>query len=120
MLTETGAQVEFHIPVGGRHGEKVTIPGEGHKYPQHEPGDVIVQLIQKKHKTFTRQGADLGINYELTLVEALSGYEIKLPHVSGTVLSIHPKLDEDTKKFTPVQPGDLKVIYTQSQWPKRR
>ena len=54
MLSETSVKVEFHIPVGGRHGEKVTIPGEGHAYPNHQPGDVVIQLIQKKHKVFTR------------------------------------------------------------------
>lgn len=125
MLTESNKKIEFHIPVGGRHGEKVTIPGEGHEYPDHLSGDVIIQLIQKKHSTFTRQGADLGINYKLTLVEALCGYEIKLPHVSGSCLIIRPKCDdydgndvnmkdnESNTGYTPVQPGDLKVVYTQ-------
>jgi DnaJ-class molecular chaperone len=107
-LKTSSVEVTFNVPVGGKHGESVTVPQEGHKYPNQVPGDLVVTLVSKKHELFTRQGADLGMNHTLTLREALCGYEIRVPHVSGATLIVTQKhLDEV------VQPGDLKVVYAQ-------
>merc|ERR1712032_107362 len=99
--------IEVHIPVGGRHGESITVNGEGNKYPDMQEGDVILQLRVAKHKLFNRKGADLGMNYELSLRQALCGYKIKIPHVSGKTLCIVPM-----EKVEVVQPGSLKIVHT--------
>merc|ERR1712032_1503305 len=99
--------IEVHIPVGGRHGESITVNGEGNKYPDMQEGDVILQLRVAKHKLFNRKGADLGMNYELSLRQALCGYKIKIPHVSGKTLCIVPM-----EKGEVVQPGSLKIVHT--------
>ena len=41
QLKSEEREIELHIPVGGRHGESVTVSGEGNRYPGHEAGDVI-------------------------------------------------------------------------------
>jgi len=105
QLQTEEAKVDVSIPVGGRHGETVTVPGEGHKYPDLGQGDILVQLNQLKHPVFKRQGADLGMTYKLSLREALCGYKIKIKHVSGSTLIITPK-----EKNSIVQHGTLKRV----------
>merc|ERR1712083_653907 len=86
---------------------EVHVPGEGNKYPDMVEGDVIIQLRVKKHAMYNRKGADLGMNYELSLRQALCGYKIKIPHVSGKTLVIVP-----AEKGEVVQPGSLKIVHT--------
>lgn len=105
QLQSENAKVDVSIPVGGRHGETITVAGEGHKYPDLAQGDILVQLNQLKHPVFRRQGADLGMTYTLSLREALCGYKIKIKHVSGQTLIITPK-----DKNSVVHPGTLKRV----------
>lgn len=67
--------LEFYIPAGATDGDKHTIHDEGHQLPDLPRGDVIVQFKVKKHPIFKRMGADLAMAKELTLVEALCGFE---------------------------------------------
>jgi len=105
QLESEEAKIDVTIPVGGRHGETVTIMNEGHKYPSMGQGDIVVQLNQLKHPLFKRQGADLGMTYKLSLREALCGYRIKIKHVSGSSLVITPK-----EKHSTVQHATLKRV----------
>eukprot|EP01084_Bolivina_argentea_P177862 307561_1 len=113
--------IEIHVPIGSRHGESITINGEGNQYPDMIDGDVIIQLRVGKHKIFSRKGADLGMNYSLSLRQALCGYKIKILHVSGKTLMITPKYEYDNNNndndnnqtnYKVVQPGSLHVVYT--------
>jgi len=67
--------LEFFIPAGVKNGDKITLHDEGHQLPDMPRGDVIVQFKVKKHAVFKRMGADLAMAKELTLVEALCGFE---------------------------------------------
>jgi len=106
-LDSEGHDISFHVPIGGRDGESVTLSGEGNQYPDQGPGDVVVQLRVQKHELFKRQGADLGMNYTLSLRQALCGYKIQIEHVSGRKLVITPHEPGEV-----VQPGSLKVVHT--------
>ena len=57
--------LDVHVPCGARHGESMTLQGQGHEYPDHQPGDVVIQFRQAKHDVFKRQGADLGMNHTI-------------------------------------------------------
>jgi len=100
--------IDFYIPAGVKSGEKITLHDEGHQLPDMPRGDVIVQFQVKKHSVFKRMGADLAMAKELTLVEALCGFEF---HVRG--------LEEDSwlkihgKKGQIVQHGDVIKIEEQ-------
>ena len=98
--------IEFHVPIGGRDRESVTINGEGNQYPDMGPGDVVLQLKVAGHSVFKRQGADLGMNYTLSLRQALCGYKIQIEHVSGRTLVVTPQDGGEV-----VQPGSLKVVH---------
>lgn len=81
-------KLKCEIDKGAPNGEKYTIHGEADEVPDCEPGDVIVQIIQKKHKTFTRKGADLIYEREITLLEALTGVDFVITHLDGRKVRI--------------------------------
>jgi DnaJ family protein A protein 2 len=107
QLASEEVDIEVHVPVGARHGESHVVRCEGHRYPDHSPGDVTVQFRQVKHQLYKRQGADLGMNYTLSLRQALCGYKIRLKHVSLKTLVVTPSKGSEI-----VQPGSLKRIFT--------
>ena len=97
--------LDVNVPIGVKDGENYTMPGVGHEYPDHEPGDVLIQFRIKKHKVFTRQGADLGMTHTISFREALCGYKIRVQHVSGKNLVITPLESNEI-----VQPGSLRRV----------
>lgn len=62
--------------------------------PEVEPGDVIVVIKIRPSKIFTRKGADLIIEKEITLLEALTGVDFTLTHLDGRAVRIQNKAGE--------------------------
>eukprot|EP01121_Diplochlamys_sp_Union-15-3_P018190 TRINITY_DN6580_c0_g3_i1.p1 TRINITY_DN6580_c0_g3~~TRINITY_DN6580_c0_g3_i1.p1 ORF type:complete len:431 (-),score=80.38 TRINITY_DN6580_c0_g3_i1:10-1302(-) len=77
---------------------------EGHRIQGLKYGDVLVVVNQKKHDVFTRVEDDLCMVQEITLLEALTGYEFVVKHLGSHYLRIKSKEKEITK------PGDVKVV----------
>lgn len=77
--------LELYIPRGSKEGEKIVLAGEADQDPDDaEPGDIIFELVEEPHKTFHRAGADLQAELEITLSEALTGFNrIVLTHLDG-------------------------------------
>jgi len=59
--------------------------------PGAEFGDVIVEVITKKHDTFTRKGADLVMHKTITLLESLTGVDFSMTHLDGRIVRIKSK-----------------------------
>ena len=76
------------VDKGAPHGTKVTIHGEADQIPEAEAGDVIVQIKQKPDKIFKRKGADLFMEKEITLLEALTGIDFIFEHFDGRKIRI--------------------------------
>lgn len=96
--------LDVYIDKGMRHGQRVVFSGEGDQAPDVIPGDIIVVLQQKEHQTFKRDGDDLYMEQELSLHEALCGYELRITHLDGRTLRV---------KGAPgqvVTPGDIKCV----------
>ena len=55
----------------------------GNEQPNTEPGDVVFVLQQKDHAVFKRKGADLLIQKDVALVEALCGFEFVVKQLDG-------------------------------------
>jgi len=64
------------------------IHGEGNEVPEAEAGDVIVQVKLTPHKNFIRKGADLVIEKEIPLIQALTGVEFVVKHLDGRNIRI--------------------------------
>jgi DnaJ-class molecular chaperone len=125
--------LEVRVEQGMKEGQKVTFREAADQAPGCEPGDVIVILVEKpdpsrdpenkegKRKksrvglksradllkpSFNRlkNGSDLLIEYDLTLSEALLGYEIAFRHLDDRLVLVKSPPEKTTS------PGDLVVI----------
>ncbi|XP_023954720.2 dnaJ homolog subfamily A member 2 [Bicyclus anynana] len=103
VLNETKI-LEVHVEKGMRENQKISFRGEGDQQPDTQPGDVIIVLQQKPHELFKRTGDDLLMEREITLTEALCGFEFVVKHLDGRDLLIRHSPGEVIK------PGDLKGI----------
>lgn len=82
--------VELYIPPGARQGEKIVLAGEADQVPDQEPGDIIFELVEVKHETFDRAGADLTAELHITLAEALTGFNrVVVTHLDGRGISLN-------------------------------
>lgn len=68
-------ELEIHIDKGMKDGSKITFTGEGDQEPGLQPGNVVVVLDEQEHAVFKRKGANLYIQIDLQLVEALCGFQ---------------------------------------------
>ncbi len=97
-------KLKVEVDKGAPNGEKYVIHGEGNEVPDVEPGDVLVQIVVKQHKAFMRKGADLAIDKEISLIEALTGVDFVVTHLDGRKIRIMNKPGEVIK------PDDIKTV----------
>ena len=56
-------------------GQQIRFSGEGDQSPGLEAGDVVIVLDEKEHNVFRRRGIDLLMQLEISLTEALCGFQ---------------------------------------------
>lgn len=88
----TSAQIKVKIPAGVATGNYMTLRGEGNAGPRgSEKGDLIVFFEEKEHKYFTRHGADVVTEVEISFPQAALGDRIEIPTLAGSAnLTIPP------------------------------
>ena len=74
------------IFVGMKDGENIRFSGEGDQEPGLEPGDIVIVLDEKDHRTFRRHDNDLIMEMDLELVEALCGFQKTIDTLDKRVL----------------------------------
>lgn len=80
--------LECAVDKGAPHQAKYLFHGESDEYPDKEPGDVVIVVNEQPHKVFKRKGADLIMEKEITLLEALTGVNFVVDFLDGTKLAI--------------------------------
>merc|ERR1740138_1361618 len=105
--------LEVHIQKGSPDSHKVTFREMADEHPDADAGDVIFVLKQQEHAEFKRKGADLFIERNISLVEALCGFEIELNHLDDRKLLIKTSPGEIVKPmshgFDPLAKEDTKT-----------
>lgn len=96
--------LEVYVDKGMQNGQKITFRGEANENPGLVAGDVVVVLKQVPHKVFTRRGENLFIERNISLTEALCGFQFVIDHLDGR------KLVVSSKPGSVVKPDDLKTI----------
>ena len=82
-----GRQLKLEIPAGTEDGEKIKFKGLGGQgIGGGLTGDVYVQISIKPHKFFSRVGNDIITEVSISFFEAISGAEIKVPTIDGSVM----------------------------------
>lgn len=78
----------IEIKPGWKKGTKITFPEMGNYEPGVTPADLIFVVDEKPHAVYKRDGNDLLVNQEITLLEALTGKTLDLITLDGRNLMI--------------------------------
>lgn len=78
----------IEIKRGWKKGTKITFPEKGNQEPGVIPADIIFVVDEKPHAVYKRDGNDLVVNQEITLLEALTGKNLELTTLDGRNLVI--------------------------------
>jgi DnaJ family protein A protein 1 len=97
--------LEVHIDKGMDDEQKITFSGESDQTPGLPPGDIIIVLDCKEHPVFKRKGGDLLMSMEITLVEALCGFQRVVNHLDDRQVLIKSEPGRVLKD------GDIKIVY---------
>lgn len=90
--------------MGAPDGEKYVFHGEADEHPDKEAGDVVFIVAEQKHALFRRKGADLLMNKDITLLEAITGVDFEVAHLDGTKFRVKSAEGEVIK------PGQIMCI----------
>lgn len=96
--------LEVHIDKGMDVGQKIPFFGEGDQEPGIEPGDIIFEIDEMEHEVFSRKGLNLSMKMEISLTEALCGFQRPIKTLDGRTLVI-TQMPGDVVKH-----GDIKCI----------
>jgi len=69
-------------------GQQIRFSGEGDQQPGLEAGDVVIVLDEKEHNVFKREGIDLSMTLQITLTEALCGFQRHIQTLDNRTLAI--------------------------------
>jgi DnaJ-class molecular chaperone len=80
--------VKLDVERGMASGDTIVLEREGEQVPDMIPGDVVFTIKQKKDKNFSRVGDNLYTNREISLKEALLGFQTEIKHVGGHFVTV--------------------------------
>ena len=80
--------LEVEVEKGAPNEKQYVFSGEADEFPGVQAGDVVVEVHQQAHEVFKRKGADLMIEKEITLYEALTGVKLVITHLDGRKIEI--------------------------------
>ncbi|PIA35127.1 hypothetical protein AQUCO_03600056v1 [Aquilegia coerulea] len=90
----------INVKPGWKKGTKITFEEKGNEQPNIIPADLVFIIDEKPHSVFKRDGNDLVVTQKVSLVEALTGYTVRLTTLDGRNLTIpitnviHPNYEE--------------------------
>eukprot|EP00824_Muranothrix_gubernata_P008144 TRINITY_DN2040_c0_g1_i1.p1 TRINITY_DN2040_c0_g1~~TRINITY_DN2040_c0_g1_i1.p1 ORF type:complete len:428 (-),score=90.70 TRINITY_DN2040_c0_g1_i1:125-1345(-) len=96
--------IELTVDKGTPDGEVYIQHGEGDEYPGIQAGDVHFEIRIKPHREFKRVGADLKMEKEISLYEALTGYSFVLKHLDGREVLVHNEPGQV------ISPSEIKTV----------
>merc|ERR1712226_4550 len=76
-------RVNVTIEKGMMHGDRAPYPFMASQLPKRIPGDLLVAVRVRQHVIFKRIGNDLILNVDISLLEALVGFQREVVHLDG-------------------------------------
>jgi molecular chaperone DnaJ len=92
-------EIELEFPRAIENDDKIVMENYGNEKPNSIPGDLILQIVEKKHPRFVREGMNLILTYPLPLNIAILGGEIEVKLIDNTTIKL--QIEEST------QPGKI-------------
>lgn len=90
-IRNTSEIVEIFVEKGSMNGNKLMFKNKGNVVPGRMPSDLIINIKELKHDSYTRKENDLLIKKQITLDEALFGLDFYFYHPDGRTLHIKLK-----------------------------
>ncbi|KAI7850822.1 hypothetical protein BDC45DRAFT_487282 [Circinella umbellata] len=87
-VQRSNEQYTLSIEKGMKNGQTTVLEEEGDEYPDAIPGDIIFTISTVPHPLFDRQGDNLYTTQQITLIEALVGFEKTLKHLDDSVITL--------------------------------
>lgn len=75
--------LEIEVEPGMKDEQEQRFVAEGEPHIDGEPGDLRVRIRTHPHPIFERRGDDLYTNVTISLTDALSGFQMDIPHLDG-------------------------------------
>lgn len=114
----------FNLPLknGLKTGNKIKLDKKGHIFKDYKT-DLIIEVIQKPHNIFKREGKNLIVEIELKLYQSLIGFDKIIKHLDGRELHLSYRniiKEGDIKRIkneglvdlNDMSKGDLHLIFT--------
>ncbi|KAL8464939.1 hypothetical protein ACS0TY_034429 [Phlomoides rotata] len=76
------------IKPGWKKGTKITFPEKGNEEPGVIPADLIFVVDERSHPVYIREGNDLIVKQEITLLESLTGKTFELTTLDGRNITV--------------------------------
>lgn len=87
-----GRTLDVAVPVGVTDGQVLRLKSQGGGGIQGgPPGDALVELKIRPHAFFRREGDDIHLDLQISIVEAVEGAKIQVPTASGSVALTIPE-----------------------------
>ena len=103
-VKQESKMIKVELDKGAPDGKRYTFEGESDEQPGMDPGDVVIEIKIKKHKYFDRTGADLTYVADISLLEALTGFQLLITHLDGRKVLIN------SKKGEIIKPGTIQTV----------
>lgn len=84
-LPNESKDIEITIPAGIQNGEQLRLRGYGEKIKDGEPGNLYVDIRVRPHKSIFRDGPNLVMQLDVSLVDALLGSEVDIETLDGKI-----------------------------------
>jgi len=81
--------ITLNIPAGIESGISIVIKGKGNAVGESHCGDVKITIQVANNNIFTRQGNDLHVKKQITLKEALCGFQFQFAHLNGKTMVLN-------------------------------
>ena len=95
------------IEKGMANNEKILFERQGEQVPDMLQGDIVMVLKQQPHNVFKRVQNNLYMNLDISLKEALFGYERQITHLDGHKFDLHSLHNKVSQPFSwNIVPGE--------------
>ena len=85
-FNKTKKKIDVNIPAGINNGQQIRVTGKGERGIKGGPnGDLYIEIVVDTDKFFNREGNDIHVELEMSMVDAALGAQIEIPTVYGNV-----------------------------------
>jgi DnaJ-related protein SCJ1 len=88
MTEEEEIQLTVDVQAGMAEGDSIRFEQIADEQVGHIAGDVIFKISQVRHPHFTRDGDDIRVMIDITLLDSLVGFKRSFPHLDGHMVEV--------------------------------